>query len=278
MKFLVLFLMIFGFSSQAFEMKTVSVTGYSKVWLVLYENEKSLNEAVRGKIHFHGFTQDQKTGAAFEPQYDFAWPDGSKMPSEEQLRHFVSGYELQREVQNHPNHILLIPISRGHCDQYPELYDPAKFDEVFSKVLAAAGVSESKFTLTMASAHSGGGELLSRLLDKNAASKFFSKVVRADFYDGIYSAASTARLKNWINAAFPRELRLFSIPKQTPAIYGEKIFQTVQGKAQSTYKMVGEIRATERTKKSFSESKVFVVQGAEKSLNHWSLVKTFWVY
>ena len=265
-------------SSNAYEMKIASVPGYSKVWLMVMADRVSVDEIRNIRMHLHGWTQDRNTGAPVNPLFDFEWKNPSTPPTQSGLKKFVESFGIQNEVEKNHDRAVLIPISRGHCDQYPELLNG--FDRTFSAVLGSFGLPEDQVKLVHVSAHSGGGEVLSRLL-VDSTSRFFTHVKHVTFYDAIYSAGTQNRLMTWILAKKEGLIKSLDLPVITggsPWVRASDLFDQLSSVESTEFKTVGGYQLKFRAKVLSSFNFVHVVTESKKAptLDHWTIVKTLW--
>ena len=267
-------------NASAYEMKVMAVAGYSKPWLAIYQNDSVfLQNQIQTRLHFHGFTQNPQTGAPFQPDYDFPWIDQSKTPTDAQLRHFVEAFGFQREVENFPDHLVIIPISRGHCDQYPELMEVANFDSAFQQVIRWLEIDQNKLNLTTVSAHSGGGKILAHLMGQASSSIFLSKATRSDFYDALYNDDDIIGVTRWMTTAgFIHSLRLFSVPDHEPAQRGDLLYHSMNGAELVKTTPIDGLNISSSLKTLSSGNQLMIIQEKNQQLDHWSLVKMAWVY
>ena len=185
---------------------------------------------------------------------------------------------MQREVEAKPTRMILIPLARGHDDQYPELFDITRFDLALSQVLQSLGLDDNKLELPVMSAHSGAGEVLSRLLEQASLSHFVGQVRRIDFFDAIYSEETTGRLSTWISASVAHELRLFSIPKGEPSQHAEVIYQSLSGPESVNVSMNQGFNIKSSMKMLPSGGSISIIQETAQRLDHWSLAKMAWMF
>lgn len=266
--------------ASAYEIKVNTVEGYSKPWILIHANGAKISDLKEGRIHFHGWTQDPATGAPYNDQYDFPWTDSSKTPEISDLKKFVDAYGMGVEVEKNPGRAILIPLSRGHNDEYGELLELNVFAKVFSKVLWSFSINEHQFKLISVSAHSGGGSTLSRLLSDDGMNGVFGSVGVVRLYDAIYSVETVNNIELWIKNNHHRfkVIKLFSIPGQSPAKYGEMLYSS-SGSGET-------IHVTDIEGVLFNQKSKFLAGGgwlqtiqeqrAPFRFNHWSLVTQFW--
>lgn len=279
---ILLLLLLFQNLASAYELKIVTVSGYSKPWIAISGDQAPMKDIKTARVHFHGWTQDSATGKGYRQEYDFDWTDPSKNPSDSQLKKFVEAYGMQREVDQDSSKIILIPLARGHCDQYGELADISKFDSAFKEVSLKLGLNLNQLKLRLVSAHSGGGAFLSKLLKNSAQSTFLSQTIRANFYDAIYQADTVNGLKSWISNNIPgelKQLRLFSIPNRGPSKYGEQIY-SLKGSSETLQVVdIDGAKLKWKNKITLKGDWLSVLQEqAPYRLHHWSLVKTAWLF
>lgn len=261
-------------SSQAYQLKLVQVPSYPRPWALIAADGVDLSQLKSGRIHFHGWTQDQKTGAPYHLEFDFHWKNPRQNPTESDLRKMIDGYGMAREVDRNPERLMMVPISRGHCDDYVELKKEGRFEEVLLQVLASVGISRDGFRVIQMSAHSGGGDLLSRILT--------DEVISATVYDGIYGQEAANRIANWIKRDQTSDLKiltLITIPHLKPAQYSSQILSSLKGESKMRTELRNSIPLEVSQKGSERGNQALWIQEVSTSLvlNHWTLVRFFWL-
>lgn len=279
--FIVISVGLFQQSAAAYEFKALSVPGYSKTWLMIKSESVPITSITKIRLHLHGWTQDPVNGKPFNDLFDFSWRDSSVMPSDLDMKTLIEGYGMQREVDAFIDTAILVPISRGHCDQYPELLKD--FDITFSKVISAFGFNSDFVRLDHVSAHSGGGEYLSRLITSNSRSSFFQQLKKVTFYDAIYSESAKKRLSQWLNEVVPspsRNLEVINVPNGSPSVFGASLFDSV--KASETKKTVAidstTVRCREKIHQAGNSLQIIEENHKPTLLDHWTLVKALWLF
>jgi hypothetical protein len=270
-------------SALAYDLKVVVVSGYSKPWVVISADQVNPKNIKSARIHFHGWTQSPKSGLAFNPKYDFDWIVAEKIPNEAQIKKFVESYSIQREVEVDSSRVVLIPLSRGHCDQYEELEDISKFDSIIKKLFTEIGLNANPFLIRHMSAHSGGGKTLSRLLKNADHSLVLSKVSQAYLYDAIYHQDTVNELKTWVlnhHEGNLKQLKLFSIAGQSPEKFGKGLFKSIETGEVTQVLSVDGIKLNVKNKITKNTDRVILIQESNetKRLNHWSLVSSLWLF
>ena len=280
--FLTIFMIHLFSDADAYEFKIVIPKGYSKPWVTISADGISKDKITEGRVHFHGWTQDQKTGRAYHPNYDFDWLDSNRSPSEVELKKFIEAYAIEKEVETNPYRMVLIPLARGHCDQYLELADDAIFDEVLSSVLHELGMNQDSFMVKAMSAHSGGGSVLSRLMQKSGMSPFLSKVTKVILFDAVYSTKSVDALYSWImsgsSLAESKKLLLYSIPHLGPSSYADNLLSRFNSSETIVIQNINGLSMQQKSKSTSIGNSILVIEELKLpyQLNHWSLVTSMW--
>lgn len=264
----------------AYELRVIQTQGYSRPWIVVSADGADFSKLNQGRIHFHGWTQYRENGKPYHPHYDFLWENPDKSPDIEDLKKFVEAYGVQREVEKNPDMLMVIPVSRGRCDDYPQIHQVSTFDQAVQNLLQELGIAFPDFKFVHLSAHSGGGKVLSELLEKASESRFLSPSAKVTLYDAIYGEDWKNRILIWMNSTGPgqhRQLDLFTLPGQTPSKFSGMILNSIPSSAQTSTWMV-------KGNAFFEEKKIFQNQVTVRriqetlplELNHWSLVEFFW--
>ena len=270
--FLCLYFLFVSSIANAYDLTILKVSGYSKPFVLISSGALPMESLHRIHLHLHGWTQDPINGKPFRQGFDFSWKDTNVTPSEGDLRRFVEAYSIQKTVEGFPDRAVLIPIARGHCDQYNEL--TADFEGILSKVFESVGMNSDQLVIDSASAHSGGGEVLSKLLH---SSSNLQKTGKVFMIDAVYHDATRDRLKLWLGNRIEgsaRTLEMPVIPNQSPQKYGAEILGSIQAAekkldflwADSRFVGAEKIAANGNTFLLYRESKTM-------KLDHWTIVK-----
>jgi len=275
---LVFFHLFISPTVYAYQLKAVVVPGYSKPWIMLHSDQSSVHEINQIRIHFHGWTQDPRTGKPYQPKIDFEWKDPKLPPSEIDMRKLIEGYSIQKEVESNDRLAIIIPLSRGHCDQYPELL--TNFDSIFSNVLRAFDLNAA---LLHASAHSGGGQFLSHLLASASRSIFLSQTLKLSLFDAIYGDSTLMNLQKWLDETKGGEvaqLQLLSISHQKPSLLADKFFTKISALENlRNYKFNGILINTKSKKLENGNQISLIEEGViPNTLNHWTLLQQLWSF
>lgn len=265
-------------NAWSYELKITQVEGYSKPWVLISASGQNLNTISDLRLHLHGWTQEPKTGKAYYPLFDFDWKNPQIQPTSADLKKFVDAYGIGQDVDQNPNHAVLIPISRGRCDQYRELLDD--FERIYLQTLKNFGIFSNQIKLTRVSAHSGGGEYLSRLI-VDSRFRSFSDVNTVVFYDAIYSDMTRDRLISWVNlpsSEYHKKLVLPVIRGQGPSHRAHAILDTWPDSEKTEIHTMGSLKILIRSKTLPGENHVLVISEDQGStlLNHWTLVRELW--
>jgi hypothetical protein len=284
MRFYLLMTLLISFLNHgrawSYEIESVKVASYSRPWILVRASHQGPETVSEIRLHLHGWTQDPQTGKGFYPQFDFNWPNPYAQPTMTDFQKFVDGYGIGRDVDLHPERMVLIPISRGHCDQYRELLN--EFDQKYLQVLESFGIDSNQIKLTQVSAHSGGGDVLSQLL-VDSKIRAFSNVDRVVFYDAIYSDQTRNRLISWLklnSSEFSKELLLPVIYGQSPFLRSRSILTAFPNQEENEMKQIDQLKIMIQTKVVFNSSRIRILfeNPAAKLLNHWTLVRELWSF
>ena len=195
---------------------------YGRPSLVLYPIPSLPNTPIR--VHLHGWTQDE--GQPRNEDYDIEWLDSKTNPSLSDLKKFWNAYGLfQGPCSTHPE-IVVVPLSRGHNDDHLKYFTtPDVFNRYLGSIagqLRAIQPSQSEIHL---SAHSGGGKILSQVLELKD-----QKINRIKIFDGIYHASTGDQLSRWLNETHhtKRVLELYSVTSSTYSLSREIRFPGVK--------------------------------------------------
>jgi len=259
--------------AHAYELTVIKVDGYSKPIVLLTAGILPIESVQRVHLHLHGWTQDPKSGKSFRQNFDFDWKDGEISPSESDLRRFIEAYSIHKTSESFPDRAVLIPIARGHCDQYPEL--TKDFDGILRRIFEVVGMKSDRLAIESASAHSGGGEVLSNLLQ---SSSLLQKAARVFMIDAIYHDGTRDRLNLWVGTrveGVTRTLEMLVIPNQAPQKYGSQILDSFSGAPKRLeFQWVGSsTTGTEKTSAT-GNSMVIFQESKPRQLDHWTIVKT----
>jgi hypothetical protein len=267
-----LFFTLISLSAQAYQISIHRSTAYSKP-LVLITPDGVPNESIRKvHLHLHGWTQNPSNGSPFQKDFDFEWKDPQSVPSANQLRTFVENYELQKLVESSIDRAVMIPISRGRCDQYPEL--TSGMDELALKLFEETGMDPKQVIFDSASAHSGGGEVLAKLLHSASVMK---SVKQVQMIDAIYHDSTRERLVEWLQsvpASHSRTLEMEVIPGMKPQVYAKSILQGLKGEeSKSDFQWNGSTFSSIEKKIQNGNSILMIEEKKPFQLNHWTIVK-----
>jgi hypothetical protein len=269
-------LVLIGFAgqAQAYDLKTIMVSGYSKPWMIITASDAPIESVSSIHLHLHGWTQDPTTGKAFQRKFDFDWIDPQSQPEDSKLKSFVESYDLQKELDLHPDRAILVPLARGHCDQYPELMQD--FSGIWKHVLEAAKINPEIAIVHQVSAHSGGGEYLAKLLME---SKVFESTKRATLIDAVYHDGTMQRLLQWVKGRSAQEtirvLEMPVIPRMAPARFGSLIMDSIPTNATRGEMQIGNHRYHSFFKKSMEGNLIYLfTEMKPQKLDHWSIVKS----
>lgn len=171
----------------------------------------------RLRIHLHGWTQNP-AGQALNPAFDIPWPDG-KTPSAAEILKMAMAYGMHRDVCDPASGTVLMPLSRGHVDDYRLRFKlPADFlrwkNAVTALIHPTGTLNRTPVLPWTLSAHSGGGAIAARSVDPDDFT-----LERILLLDATYDSATAAFFKSWIEQGRdplkPRTLEVFSVTTPT---------------------------------------------------------------
>jgi hypothetical protein len=195
---------------------------YGRPSLVLYPLNPTPTLPIR--VHLHGWTQDH--GQPRNEDYDFAWPDEMTNPTLSELEKFWSAYGLYQGPCAPQPEITVIPLSRGHNDDHLKYFiNPIAFNQYFDLIAAELHAIQPSLTEIHLSAHSGGGKILSQILNpKNP------RINRIKVFDGVYHSSTSDQLNRWLREDHEKKrvLELYSVTENTYSLSREISFQGVK--------------------------------------------------
>ncbi|MBY0516659.1 MAG: hypothetical protein K2P81_07120 [Bacteriovoracaceae bacterium] len=150
--------------------------------------------------------------------------------------------------------MIVIPHSRGKCTTYKSLFkSPDDMSQFLDKVKS---LSETRSQLPIHfSAHSGAGAVAKILFETD--SSFAQSVSKVSLYDAFYQEGEAEALLAWTNSNSKKSLRVMNLAGGSPSRYA---------------KVLGSARV-------LSNGSVITPIVIEKAagLDHWQLVKQYWV-
>lgn len=177
-------------------------------------------ESSRLRVHLHGWTQ-HASGEAIHQSYDFDWPAG-RSPDARRVLKMVLAYGMHRDTCDPSSGTLLMPLSRGHVDDY-RLHFKTPDDLSRWKEAVSGSILVSRLPWTL-SAHSGGGAIAARSIDPDDSS-----LDRVILLDATYDSETPLFFNSWLARAQdpqqPRKLEIFSVTAPT-ARHSKKVFLT----------------------------------------------------
>jgi hypothetical protein len=188
--------------------------GYSRptVWIAVPRSPVQ-----RLRIHLHGWTQ-HASGQALNPSFDFAWSSG-KAPDARDVLKMVMAYGIHRDVCEPDAETVLMPLSRGHVDDYRSHFktpaDLTRWKNAVTGMIRATGtgVADSDLPWTL-SAHSGGGAIAARSIDPEGLSPD-----RVILLDATYDSTTAVFFQTWLtrnrDLLRPRTLEVVSVTAPT---------------------------------------------------------------
>ncbi len=171
----------------------------------------------RFRIHLHGWTQNA-TGQALNPSFDFAWPSGHTPDARDVLK-MALAYGMHRDVCEADAETVLMPLSRGHVDDYRFHFktpaDLTRWKSAVTGVLLETGaVLETSTPPWTLSAHSGGGAVAARSIGPEGLSPD-----RVILLDATYDSNTAAFFQRWLSGnpdpLKPRTLEVVSVTAPT---------------------------------------------------------------
>ncbi len=188
--------------------------GYSRptAWISVPQNPIK-----RFRIHLHGWTQNA-AGHALNSLFDFAWPSGSTPDARDVIK-MAMAYGMHRDVCESDAETVLMPLSRGHVDDYRfHFKTPADLTRWMSAVtgmIRASGTEmiDSNLPWTL-SAHSGGGAIAARSIDPEGPSPD-----RVILLDATYDTTTAVFFQTWLtrnrDPLKPKTLEVVSVTAPT---------------------------------------------------------------
>lgn len=134
----------------------------------------------------------------------------------------------------------------------------------------------------MMSAHSGGGSLLSRLIQKANTSQFLSKVTKVILFDAVYSMNTVEGLYSWIMSGSTldesKNLFLYSIPHLGPSAYADTLLSRFNSSETIKIQNINGLNMQQKSKTNSRGNTLFKIEELNPpyQLNHWSLVTSMW--
>lgn len=213
----------------------------------------------RFRIHLHGWSH-KPSGEALNPSYDFAWPSG-KTPAARDALKMVLAYGLHRDVCEPSADTVIMPLSRGHVDDYKALFkNSADFTKWKNAVTGMIRTQDLPWTL---SAHSGGGAIAAQAIDPDD-----TLLDRVILLDATYDPGTAAFFKTWVtrinDPLNPRTLEVVSVTSPT-AKHSRSI--SIPGPA--------EVDGFTRTVRTSAATLIREIRN-DQSFDHYSIVPARW--
>jgi hypothetical protein len=266
------FFTLIGTDAGAYQFSVHQIAGYSKPLVLIMPDGVPAESIRKVHLHLHGWTQNPATGSPYQKDFDFEWKDPQSVPSVAQLRSFVENYGIHKVVEFSTDRAVVIPIARGRCDQYPEL--PGAMDDVSQKLFEESGIDPKQAVFDSASAHSGGGEVLARILIGDSV---FKSVRQVQMIDAIYHDSTRDRLVDWLRSApssVTRTLEMQVIPGMKPQVHSKTILQGFKGEeTKSDFQWNGSVFSAVEKKIQNGNSILTIEEKKPLKLDHWTIVK-----
>jgi hypothetical protein len=182
----------------------------------------------------------------------------------------VKAYGLEQGVCEGEGLNVLLPLSRGHVDDYRKHFtSPEPFKTWLEGTLLHAGLRPDPERGIEASAHSGGGAILARSLEEME-----TQVTEIRLFDATYDARSADRFKTWIatpdSRGRPKSLQVYSVTSPTRTHARSIVLDgktEVHGSLSRTKNDASELLSEIRTDTQFDH---YTVVKARFTLNPWS--------
>lgn len=217
----------------------------------------------RLRLHFHGFSEAMQGDlplGPFNQAYDWnhlGYPtivlarSAHEQKKQDGPAKILKAYGMHRSACSR-NEVVVVPLSRGKCTTYKEYFQTAvALPSLLSKLREFFVLKE----LTL-SGHSGAGAVIRRLLELDPmALDEFQKVI---LYDGFYHPDDAKILVTWVSQTPKKKVVAHTLSVGSPRRWADEVLKN--DRALSNGSVI-------QNKKPL----------ASEGLDHWSIVKKYWL-